>query len=156
MTLLVCGSRTYSNARVMEQIIRQLNPDTIIQGGASGADELAITIAEKLGIFCETYEADWKRFGKRAGYLRNKRMLDQGKPDMVVAFYDGWKTKGTAMMIRLAKEALVLVKEYGLKGKTQRKDMQYYEGEPEVNEDEQLRELLEIFNDGIGRTVDLG
>ena len=129
MKLLVCGSRTYSNYRVMEQVIRQLNPDTIIQGGASGADELAITIAGKLGIFCETYEADWHRYGKRAGYLRNKRMLEHGEPDMVVAFYDKVKTKGTAMMVRLAREAFVPVKEYGLGAKTKRADTLAYAGE---------------------------
>jgi hypothetical protein len=31
---------------------------------------------------------DWVRLGKIAGHLRNKRMLDEGKPDVVIAFLD--------------------------------------------------------------------
>lgn len=55
------------------------------------------------------FPADWDKYGKRAGYLRNVQMLDEGKPDLVVAFPGG---KGTAMMVKLAKERGVRVIEY--------------------------------------------
>jgi UDP-N-acetylmuramoylalanine-D-glutamate ligase len=54
----------------------------------------------------ETYEADWDTHGKAAGPIRNKRMLDEGKPDLVVAFPGG---RGTANMISQARKAGVEV-----------------------------------------------
>ena len=48
----------------------------------------------------EEYPADWKKYGKSAGPLRNQRMIDEGKPDLVVAFPGG---VGTADMISRAK-----------------------------------------------------
>jgi hypothetical protein len=53
--------------------------------------------------------ADWKRDGRRAGILRNLRMLEFGKPDEVLAFWDG-SSKGTAHMIREARKAGVPVR----------------------------------------------
>ena len=46
--------------------------------------------------------------GKRAGPLRNQRMLDEGKPDLVVAFPGGGGTKD---MVRRAVKAGVSVHE---------------------------------------------
>lgn len=57
-------------------------------------------------IRVEEYPADWARFGKSAGYLRNKQMLEEGKPDLVVAFPGG---RGTANMIAIAMKAGVKV-----------------------------------------------
>ena len=79
---------------------------TIIQGCAKGADTLARRWAADNGIPFEDYPADWDKYGKRAGFIRNKQMLDEGKPDLVVAFPGG---KGTEMMCRIAKEAGVPV-----------------------------------------------
>ena len=45
---------------------------------------------------------DWKKYGKKAGPLRNQQMLEEGKPDLVVAFPGG---NGTADMVRRAKKA---------------------------------------------------
>ena len=45
--------------------------------------------------------AEWALHGKKAGYLRNEKMLRMGKPDLVVAFPGG---VGTAMMVDLAKK----------------------------------------------------
>lgn len=79
---------------------------TIIQGGATGADNLAVDWAIVNWCVYETYEAEWDKYGKRAGPIRNKKMLDEGKPDLVVAFPGG---KGTANMVKLAEEAGVKV-----------------------------------------------
>lgn len=86
---------------------------TIIHGGARGADSAAGVFAAV--NFCqeEVYQADWKTNGKAAGFIRNKQMLVEGKPDLVVAFPGG---KGTAMMVKLAKTAGVKVIEMGTLG----------------------------------------
>jgi hypothetical protein len=57
--------------------------------------------AQRRGIACIAYEADWKHEGRAAGPIRNKRMLDEGSPDLVVAFPGG---RGTANMIGQARE----------------------------------------------------
>lgn len=88
------------------------NTDTLIHGNARGADQLSESAYKEIffgyegqgGI--ERFPADWNKYGKRAGYIRNKQMLEEGKPDIVLAFPGG---KGTAMMVRLAKEAGVRV-----------------------------------------------
>lgn len=78
----------------------------ILHGGASGADRLAGQWAERCGVNNIEFTAHWNQYGKRAGYVRNAQMLEEGKPDLVVAFPGG---KGTAMMVKLARDAGVEV-----------------------------------------------
>ena len=51
---------------------------------------------------CDVYMADWDGLGRKAGPIRNQRMLDDGKPDLGIAFPGG---RGTADMVRRAREA---------------------------------------------------
>ncbi len=85
----------------------------IIEGGATGADSAAVDFATVNFCKLEEYPADWKRHGRSAGYIRNKQMLVEGKPDLVVAFPGG---KGTAMMVELANGAGIKVIDMGAKG----------------------------------------
>jgi len=79
---------------------------TIISGCARGVDTYAIDFANDLNLLLELYPADWDTHGKAAGYIRNKQMLDEGKPDLVIAFPGG---KGTANMVSISKKAGVKV-----------------------------------------------
>lgn len=58
----------------------------IIHGAAPGADTFAGIVAEAMGFTVRSYPADWKQYGKPAGMIRNKVMLDQ-EPDRVYAFH---------------------------------------------------------------------
>jgi hypothetical protein len=78
----------------------------VIAGGARGADTLAAQWAADRGIPAEVYMADWQGQGRKAGPIRNQRMLDEGRPDLVAAFPGG---KGTAGMMALARKAGVPV-----------------------------------------------
>lgn len=78
----------------------------IIAGKAKGADSGAVDWAVVNWVSFKEYPADWSKYGKRAGYIRNKQMLEEGKPDLVIAFPGG---RGTAMMVDLAKKAGVEV-----------------------------------------------
>jgi hypothetical protein len=69
----------------------------IIHGGAPGADRTAGWLAEDFGFTVREFKANWDRDGKRAGILRNIKMLDT-KPDLVLAFWDG-KSRGTKHVI---------------------------------------------------------
>lgn len=105
MRLLVCGGRDFHNLVEVDRALRRVHErkgiDVLIQGGATGADAIAKRWAERRGIPVEEYAADWS-LGRKAGPLRNRRMIEEGKPDGVVAFLGG---RGTADMIRAAKDA---------------------------------------------------
>lgn len=80
--------------------------DVLIHGNAPGADRLSEEEVEKSHVTIERYSADWGRDGRKAGPIRNQRMLDEGKPDLVIAFPGG---KGTADMVRRAMAAGIKV-----------------------------------------------
>lgn len=111
MRVLVCGGRHYDNEEVLFRVLDGYDEfdyriDTIIQGGATGADALALKWATSRQVPCEVYLPDWQRWGPKAGPKRNQRMLDQGNPGVVIAFPGG---AGTADMVRRAKKANVEV-----------------------------------------------
>jgi ABC-type Fe3+-hydroxamate transport system substrate-binding protein len=110
--VLVCGGRDYSDVHRVEAVLSKLHDeagiDLIIQGGARGADLMAHLWAGRNGVPSDTFEADWENQGSFAGPTRNKRMLDEGKPDLVVAFPGN---RGTADMVRKARKAGVPVVE---------------------------------------------
>lgn len=76
----------------------------IISGGAKGADSFAIDWAIVNWCQYKEYEADWGKYGKKAGPIRNQQMLDEGNPDLVVAFPTK-NSRGTFDMIRRANKA---------------------------------------------------
>jgi len=105
--VLVCGGRNFTDWQTVRNTLRNLIAErglitAIIHGGASGADRMAHVFADFQRVPCETFKADWEAHGKAAGPIRNRRMIDEGKPDLVVAFPGG---RGTADMIRRAKAA---------------------------------------------------
>lgn len=104
--VLVCGGRDFNDPSF---IFRHLvgrhakSPiTTIIEGGAPGVDRFARMWAQGQNIPVVSYPADWKTEGKAAGPKRNARMIEEGKPDLVVAFRGG---KGTANMVAQARAA---------------------------------------------------
>ncbi len=106
MRVIVCGGRNYYDRSAVFDALDRLNTkcgiDFLIQGAANGADYLAWQWANERGIPCGSYPAQWDEHGKRAGVIRNQKMIDQGKPDGVVAFPGG---RGTADMVQRAEAA---------------------------------------------------
>lgn len=100
--ILVCGSRGWNDGRVIDGVLRQIPRHvTILVGDARGADHLVYRWALNLGFTdVRRFVADWERYGKQAGYIRNSAMLDL-KPEMVVAFWDG-RSHGTWHVLREA------------------------------------------------------
>jgi aspartokinase-like uncharacterized kinase len=110
LRVLVTGGRDYRDGQAVSRALSDLREKhgdiLIIQGGASGADQLARDYAHDHRVEYLNYPADWRGHGKSAGPIRNQRMIDDGKPDLVLAFPGG---RGTADMVRRAEEAGVLV-----------------------------------------------
>jgi hypothetical protein len=109
--VLVCGGRDfddYTRLAVSLRLAARSHGEIteIIHGGARGADMLADRWAMDNRITCTIYHADWQKHGRKAGPLRNQRMLDDAKPDVVVAMPGG---RGTADMVARAKAAGVPV-----------------------------------------------
>ena len=105
MRLLISGDRKWKNKFLVKDTITYLLPEVIIHGGAPGADELAGITAKELGIEVLQFNAEWGRYGRGAGPIRNQRMIDEGKPDLIVAFHDDiTKSSGTADMLIKAEE----------------------------------------------------
>lgn len=80
MKILVCSGRDYTDRGQLFDTLDQVHEaapiTTIIHGAARGADTLAGRWAAARGVRCDVYPADWQRDGRRAGYIRNQRMLD--------------------------------------------------------------------------------
>ncbi len=109
MRVLVCGGRDYTDLEKMWSVIRNYfygPEDTLICGMARGADLLAYRLVAGTDCHIEEYPANWEKYGRGAGHIRNQQMLDEGKPDIVIAFPGG---RGTANMIERAKKAGVEV-----------------------------------------------
>ena len=106
MRVLVCGGREFANRQMLDETLNRLHLDRgvtlIISGGARGADTMAEWWARAEIVPCDVYQADWTGLGRKAGPIRNQRMLDEAKPDLVVAFPGG---KGTADMVRRGRQA---------------------------------------------------
>jgi hypothetical protein len=105
MKLIVAGGRDFNDwdllNRTLTKILERTQIKEVISGKAKGADTLGERFASENGIPVKEFPADWIKYGKRAGYLRNKQMANHG--EALVAFWDG-RSPGTKMMIDLAKE----------------------------------------------------
>jgi YspA, cpYpsA-related SLOG family len=110
MRVLVCGGRDFSDRKLafdtLDDLFHHEVVDCIIEGDARGADRIAGAWAKERHIDLRLFPADWQKYGRSAGSIRNKQMLDEGKPDLVIAFPGG---HGTANMIKQSKQAGVRV-----------------------------------------------
>lgn len=98
MRVLVCGGRDFSDGDFVDWVLDTLHakkPITlIIHGCARGADTLGEEWAARQdGVTSYGVPADWKKHGQRAGMVRNRLMLELGKPQLVVAFEGGAGTR---------------------------------------------------------------
>jgi hypothetical protein len=111
--ILVCGGRYYGDrykvCSVLDSATKAVGDVIIIHGAATGADTLAAEWAKDRGFEAEAYPADWAKYKKSAGFVRNTLMLKQGRPKLVIAFPGGI---GTKMMIGLAEKANVPTRIY--------------------------------------------
>ena len=114
--VLICGSRFYTRYEKVLHYIRRLKATSvhgdivIIAGGARGADALAVKAAIACGLPFREYPAQWEKYGKKAGPIRNQTMLDMEKPGLVVAFHEDIEnSKGTKDMVSRASKSGVPV-----------------------------------------------
>jgi hypothetical protein len=108
-TIAIVGSRSFifnpKNSRIVNNfILEHMEPDQIgavVSGGAQGADQQAHVIGEYYDVPTADFLPDWKGHGKRAGFIRNRKIVENS--DIIFAFWDG-KSRGTRHTLKLAKE----------------------------------------------------
>ena len=103
---IICGGRDITDKQFVfssiENIDKTYHLTTIITGGAKGADFWAHMWATHNRRDVHVYEADWENEDRAAGMIRNKRMLADSRPDLVIAFPGG---RNTDNMVKISKKA---------------------------------------------------
>jgi hypothetical protein len=89
--VLVTGGRDYGDVGTVFDCLTKLNDQfarmIIVHGDAAGADTLAYTVCQELGIEQARVPAAWNKYKKAAGPIRNKLMLDLFPTlDLIMAF----------------------------------------------------------------------
>ena len=107
MKIAVGGCRGFNDYKSfcdsMEKVISEIGEEesiTILSGHCSGTDLMAERYAAEQHFCVEIFQADWKRYGRAAGPIRNKLMA--ASADLVVAFWNG-RSRGTKSLIEFAK-----------------------------------------------------
>lgn len=95
---LFTGDRNWQDTYIVDLIIGGLESLmtfgaeelVIIEGEARGLDRIARTMAEARHRVTKVlqFPANWNKYRRAAGPLRNQQMLDEGKPHMVFAFHN--------------------------------------------------------------------
>lgn len=105
--VIVAGGRDFDDYALLSVVLDEAltSRDVLVSGGARGADRLGERYAKEHELHVSQFLADWDKYGKRAGYIRNTEMAlyAQGQDGMLVAFWDG-ESRGTKHMIDLARE----------------------------------------------------
>ena len=108
--LVVAGTRSFNDYEMLHDAVfatlvanaywGKFRPE-IVSGGAPGADTLAIRYATEASIPFKVFPADWNKYGKSAGPIRNKQMAEYA--DAAIVFWNG-KSRGTQNMIQQMRE----------------------------------------------------
>ena len=106
--VIIAGGRDFVDYNLLREKVNNILIDkrlthkiVIVSGCARGADTLGIRYASENIFDVDKYPADWDKYGKKAGYMRNVEMAENA--DALIAFWDG-KSKGTKHMIDIATE----------------------------------------------------
>ena len=116
MKVIIAGGRDFTDYTLLKEfadrVLSQSTDIEIVSGTANGADKLGERYAKEKGYPVKQFPADWDKYGKSAGFKRNKQMAEYA--DALIAFWDG-KSRGTKSMIQLAKlfNLKIRIKNYG-------------------------------------------
>ncbi|MCI7032644.1 MAG: hypothetical protein MR897_04370 [Bacteroidales bacterium] len=97
MKLAIIGSRTCPPIDIAAHL--KYIPDTIVSGGAIGADTYAKEFAIKHNLKLIEFLPDYEKYGRKAPLVRNKLIVKEC--DCLIAFWDG-KSRGTKFTLDYA------------------------------------------------------
>jgi len=112
MRILICSGRFYADTktvtRVLDVYARSHKMNVLIHGGHQALGGIIESWAREIDIHLIRYPANWARYGKYAELRRNLFMLEDSRPDLVLAFPGG---EDTAECIKIAQRAGIKVVE---------------------------------------------
>lgn len=104
--VIIAGSRSFADYEKLKSVCDSILPNlysepriSILSGTSSGSDSLGERYAKERGYTLNRYPADWKRYGKAAGPIRNRQMVKDA--DAAIVFWDG-QSRGTKNLIEEA------------------------------------------------------
>lgn len=116
MKVIIAGSREFDDYEKLcsycDYLLQDKTDIEIVSGTARGADKLGERYAEERGYPIKRFPADWDKYGKRAGFIRNEDMAEYA--DALIAFWLNM-SKGTEHMIQIAndKKLQIRIHRYG-------------------------------------------
>ena len=103
--VIIAGTRDFADYVLLcsfaDEALAGMDDIEIVSGGARGADALGERYAREHGYALKVFPAEWKKWGRAAGPIRNGQMA--GYADALIAFWDG-RSAGTRDMIRKAED----------------------------------------------------
>jgi hypothetical protein len=102
MKVIIAGSRIIKDYELLERAIKKSKFEIteVVCGMAKGVDSLGLKWAEEHNVPVKKFPADWEKFGKGAGMIRNQQMAEYADCAIVIHL----KTKGSINMINRMKE----------------------------------------------------
>lgn len=103
--VIIAGGRDFNDYELLQKVcdyyLQNQKQIEIVSGNARGADKLGERYANEHNLQLKLFPANWDKFSKSAGYIRNEEMAKYGNG--LIAFWNG-KSKGTKHMIDLANQ----------------------------------------------------
>jgi hypothetical protein len=103
--LIIAGSRGILHTAgwlepYVNDVLNELDVDLgeVVSGGAKGVDLIGEFYADRLGVKVSRFDADWDKYKKAAGHIRNGEMAKYA--DALLALWDG-ESPGTTSMVNL-------------------------------------------------------
>lgn len=116
MKTIIAGSRGLDSYLILSETIRKIDWEIteVISGTCKGVDRLGECWAKNHNIPLKKYVAYWRKYGNKAGVLRNIQMAEYA--DALIALWDR-ESKGTKHMIDIARKKNLKVYVYTVTGK---------------------------------------
>lgn len=115
--VIVTGSREWTASFKMRAVLRELakvygSNTVIVHGNARGADQMAARYAPGFGLKTESHPAEWEKYGRAAGPIRNQCMVELGADFALAFFVCRLPCVGTRHCVELLQKAEIPVRKY--------------------------------------------
>jgi hypothetical protein len=111
MKIIIAGSRHFNDYNLLktkcDYFLKNTHCVEIVSGAAAGADALGEKYAAENGFALKLFPADWGKYSKAAGVIRNREMAKYA--DALILFWDGQST-GSQNMLHLANKNNLKIK----------------------------------------------
>lgn len=117
--ICICGSRDFSNYELLKRIVhaeidlKNIKSPAFVSGTARGVDKLGEKFAHQHNYLCLQFPADWDKFGKKAGHIRNKTMAEHADYFIIFWYMLSPGTKNMIEHIKHLKKPYVLYNFHG-------------------------------------------